>query len=151
MACTSAGVVFTADVSSEEYILYSFEPDGTLLWSLEFPFQRTPKTEIEIQTEEDMVVRRMQQTAHQAEYTADPFHYAVSSLAVGPLGRLWAERPGAENVFYDVIDSETGKLLFTASAEAGLDLTRMEVTRGGILGVTTGETPSLVRLTVTAP
>ena len=88
----------------------------------------------------------MQQTAHQADYTADPYNYAVSSLAIGPQGRLWVERPGAENVFFDVIDTETGQLLFTASAEMELDLTRMEVTRGGILGVTVGETPSLVRL-----
>lgn len=146
MACNSAGVVFTADVSSEEYVLYSFEPDGTLLWSFEYPFERTLKTELEILTEENMVVRRMQQTAHQADYTADPYHYAVSSLAVGPLGRLWAQRPGAENVFFDVIDTETGQLLFTASTEAELDLTRLEVTRGGILGVTSGENPSLVKL-----
>ncbi len=150
MTCDSNGVVFVADVSSDEYILYSYETDGTLLWSLEFPFGRTSKTELEINTEEDMVFRRMQQTAHQADYTADPYHYAVASLAIGPQGRLWAERPGAENVFFDVYDTETGQLLFTASAEAALDLTRLEVTRGGILGVTAGENPSLVRLAVAA-
>ncbi|MEN8208716.1 MAG: 6-bladed beta-propeller [Candidatus Fermentibacteria bacterium] len=146
MTCSSAGAVFTADVSSEEYRLYSFEPDGTLLWSLEFPFRRILKTELEIAAEEDMVERRMQQSAHQADYTADPFHYAVSSLAIGPMGRLWAERPGAESVFFDVFDTETGQLLFTASVESSLDMERLEVTRGGILGVTTGEIPSLVRL-----
>ena len=151
MACNSEGIVFTADVSSEKYVLYSFEPDGELLWSIEYPFERTGKTELEILTEEDMVLRRMQQTAHQADYTADPFHYAVSSLAIGPRGRLWAERPGAETIFFDVIDTQTGQLLFTASVEEELDLTRLEVTRGGILGVTTGETPSLVMLAITAP
>ncbi len=150
MACTSAGVVFTADVSSEEYILYSFDPDGTLLWSFAYPFARTLKTELEVLTEEDMVLRRMQQTAHQADYTADPYHYAVSSLALGSLGRLWAERPGAESVFFDVFDSATGQLLFTASVEAALDLTRLEVTGDGILGVTSGENPSLVRLELAA-
>lgn len=151
MVCNSEGVVFAADVSSEEYILYSYKADGTLFWSLELPFQRTEKTEHEVRTEENMVVRRMQQSAHQADYTADPYHYAVSSLAIDPRGRLWAERPGAENAFFDVYDPETGQLLFTASAEDELDLARLEVTRGGILGVTTGETPSLVRLEVTAP
>ena len=121
MACNSDGVVFTADVSSEKYVLYSFEADGTLLWSFEYPFGRTEKTELEILTEENMVVRRMQQTAHQADYTADPCNYAVSSLAIGPQGRLWAERPGAETIFFDVIDSQTGQLLFTASTEVELD------------------------------
>ncbi len=150
-ACNSDGVVYIADVSSEEYILHSYEIDGTLLWSLEHPFQRTKKTELEIRTEEDMVLRRMQQSAHQADYTADPYHYAVSSLAIGPRGRLWAERPGAENVFFDVYDPETGRLLFTASAKVEPDLARLEVTRGGILGVTTGEVPSLVNLGVAAP
>ncbi len=150
MTCNSAGVVYAADVSSEEYILYSFEPDGTPLWSFEYPFERTLKTELEILSEEDMVRRRMQQTAHQADYTADPYHYAVSSLAIGPLGRLWAQRSGAESVFFDVFDPETGQLLFTASVEEELDLMRLEVTRGGILGVTSGENPSLVRLAVPA-
>ncbi len=151
MACNSDEVVFIADVSSDEYILYSYEADGTLLWSLECPFQRTEKTGFEIRTEEDMVLRRMQQSAHQADYTADPYHNAVSSLAIGPRGRLWAERPGAENVFFDVYDPETGQFLFTASAEVEMDLARLEVTRGGILGVTTGEIPSLVSLGITAP
>ena len=151
VACNSDGIVFLADVSSEEYILHSYKTDGTLLWSLERPFQRTEKTELEILTEEDMVLRRMQQSAHQADYTADPYHNAVSSLAIGPRGRLWVERSGAENAFFDVYDPETGQLLFTASAEVELDLARLEVTRGGILGVTTGEIPSLVNLGVTAP
>ena len=151
MACNSEGVVFLTDVSSEEYILYSYKADGTLIWSLERPFHRTEKTELEILTEENMVVRRMQQTAHQANYTADPYHYAVSSLAIGPSGRLWAERPGAGTLFFDVYDPETGQLLFTVSTEEELDLARMEVTSGGILGVTSGDIPSLVRLEVTAP
>ncbi len=151
MACNSEGVVLLADVSSEEYIMYSYKADGTLSWSLERPFHRTEKTELEILTEESMVERRMQQTAHQANYTADPYNYAVSSLAIGPSGRLWAERPGAGIVFFDVYDPETGQLLFTASAEEELDLTRLEVTAGGILGVTSGDIPSLVRLKVTAP
>lgn len=150
MACNSDGVVFVADVSSEKYMLYSFKADGTLIWSIEHPFGRTSKTELEILTEEDMVVRRMQQSAHQADYTADPYHFAVSSLAIGPHGKLWAERPGADNVFFDVYDPETGQLLFTASVEGELDIARLEVTRGGILVVTAGEITSLVRLAVTA-
>lgn len=148
MTCNSEGVVFIADVSSEEYILYSYRADGALLWSIERPFRRTEKTELEILTEEEMVVRRMQQSAHQADYTADSYHYAVSSLAIGPQGRLWAERPGAGSIFFDVYNPETGQLLFTASAEGNLDLARLEVTRGGILGVTTGEIPSLVILQI---
>lgn len=151
MACNSEGVVFIADVSSEEYILHSYRADGVLLWSLEHPFRQTEKTELEILTEEDMVVRRMQQSAHQADYTADPYHFAVSSLAIGPRGRLWAERPGAGRAFFDVYDPETGQLLFTAAVEAELDLTRLEVTRGGILGVTSGEIPSIVKLAITVP
>lgn len=151
MACNSEGVVFIADVSSEKYMLYSYKADGTLLWSLERPFQRTEKTELEIRTEEDIVLRRMQQSEHQADYTADPYHYAVSSLAIGPQGRLWAERPWAAGMFFDVYDPETGQLLFTASAKEELELARLEVTGGGILGVTTGEIPSLVRLALAAP
>ncbi len=149
MACSSEGVVFLADVSSEEYVLYSYSADGTLLWSLEHPFARTEKTELEIRAEEDVVVTRMRQSAHQADYTADPYHYAVSSMAIGPRGRLWVERPGGAAVFFDVYDPATGELLFSASSEEELDL--LEVTRGGILGVTAGEIPSLLRLEITAP
>ncbi len=151
MTCSSDGKVFTADVSSEKYVLNSFLSDGTLRWRIEYPFQQTDKTQLEIRTEEDMVVRRMAQTAHQADYTADPYHYAVSSLAMDANGLLWARRPGSESAFYDVYDGETGRLLFTASLGEELYPSRLEITRGGILAVTAGETPSLVKLSLSSP
>jgi hypothetical protein len=151
MTCTGDGDILTAEVSTEEYMLYCFEPNGDLNWSMEYPFQRVAKSELDIRTEEDMVERRMQQTAHQADYTADPFHYSVSMMALGPEGRIWVMRPGAETSFFDVLDAETGLLLFTASLEEDISLSRLEVTRAGILGVTEGEVPSLVRLSLSAP
>jgi len=151
MTCTAEGDVLTASVSCEEYIIFCFEPEGDMRWAMEYPLHRVEKSEMEIRTEEEMVERRMQQSAHQAEYTADPFNYSVSSLAIGPGGRLWVERPGAEGLFFDVYDPASGSLLYTASLEGSPEFSRLEVTRAGILGVTAGDVPALVILSASAP
>jgi len=151
ITCGPERSVYVAEVSCDEYILYSYHSDGTLLWSVEPPFEPTEKTELELQTEEDMVTRFMQQSTHQMNFTPEPFHYSVSSLAIGPEGRLWAGRPGSDSHFFDVFDPETGNLLFTVSVEDDLMFERIEVTRGGILGISGGEYPSLMVLSIGAP
>lgn len=144
MACSPDGIVYTADVSTERYVLTSYSPDATVLWSVGRPFQRTEKTEEEIQLEKEMVTRRMQQSEHQADYTPDPYNFAVSSLSLGPEGDLWAARPGAERAFFDVFDASNGDYLYSASTEAVYEL--LEVTPAGIFAVLPGETQQLLRL-----
>lgn len=148
MTTSSQGVVFVADVSTEKYILTSYTRDGEVLWAFERPFERIEKTPEEIEFEENMVTRRMQQSAHQVDYTADPFHFAVTTLALGPDGRLWAEKPGHDAVFFDVFDPESGEYLFSASAEGNYE--RLEITPGGIFAVTMGEPQQLLKLQLTA-
>ena len=144
MACSPDGIVYTADVSSERYVLTSYSPDGTVMWSVGRPFQRTEKTEEEIELEREMVTRRMQQSEHQADYTPDPYNYAVSSLSLGPDGNLWAERPGAETVFFDVFHPSSGDFLYSVSSEADYEL--LKVTPAGLLAVPPGESQLLLRL-----
>jgi len=143
-ACSSEGTVFTADVSSERYVLSCYASDGTIIWSVGRPFRRTEKTPEEIEIEKEMVSRRMQQSEHQADYTPDPYHFAVSRLALGPQGNLWAERPGTELIFFDVFDASNGDYLYSASAEADYEL--LEVTPAGIFAVLPGETQQLLKL-----
>ena len=58
MTRTFEGNVITASVSSEEYIIFCFEPDGEMLWAMEYPLHRVEKSNQEIQIEEDMVIRQ---------------------------------------------------------------------------------------------
>ena len=148
MTTNSQGVVFVADVSTEKYVLTSFSTDGEVLWAFERPFERIEKTLEEIEFEENMVTRRMQQSAHQVDYTADPFHFAVTALALGPDGRLWAEKPGHDTTLFDVFDPESGEYFFSASAESNYE--RLEITPGGIFAVTMGEPQQLLKLQLTA-
>ncbi len=149
MTTSSQGNVFVADVSTEKYILTSYGADGEVLWAFERPFERVEKTLEEIEFEEDMVTRRMQESAHQVDYTADPFHYAVKSLALGPDGRLWVEKPGHDTTLFDVFDPESGDYLFSASAEGNYE--RLEITPGGIFAVTEGEPQQLLKLELAGP
>lgn len=144
MTCDGLGRVYTADVSTERYVLNSYSREGELLWSTQRPFSRTEKTPEEIDIEEGMVTRRMQQSEHQVDYSADPYHFAVSSLAMGPDGKLWAERPGAGSTFFDVYEPSTGEYLFSASTDTVYE--RLEVTPGGIFAVTSGDSQSLLVL-----
>ncbi len=144
MTTNSEGVVFVADVSTEKYILSSYNSQGDILWISELPFQPLEKTEEEINFEEDLVIRRMQQSPHQVNYVADPYHFAVVSLALGPEERLWVERPGYGNTHFDIFEPATGEYLFSASAEGEFDI--LKVTPGGIFAVPSGMYQSLLLL-----
>ena len=142
MTCRADGVVYTAAVSTERYVLNSIAPDGTFRWSVERPFERTEKTQEEIDIEKDIVTRLMQQSEHQADYTPETYNYAVTDLALGPNGNLWARRPGTEKTFFDVYEVSEGDYLFSVSSDYDYEL--LEVTPGGILAVLPGESQSLV-------
>lgn len=138
------GVVYTADLSMDRYVLTSYAPDGTELWSVQRPFEKTEKTQEELDTEREMVSRLMQQTAHQADYTPNQYHFAVSDLSLGPRGNLWARRPGSDSVSFDVYNPSTGEFLYSASA--GSEYQLLEVTPAGILAVLPGASQSLLLL-----
>ncbi len=144
MACNSNGEVFVADVSRENYILTKYREDGEILWTQELPFEQIEKTEEEIDIEEAMVQRRMEQSTHQMNFIADPYHFAVLSLATGPTGKLWAEIPGHDNTFFEVFDQTSGEYLF--SVESNEQYERLEVTPGGIFAITEGDAQALIQL-----
>ncbi|MBD3278270.1 MAG: hypothetical protein GF388_08225 [Candidatus Aegiribacteria sp.] len=144
MTANPDGVVYTADVATDRYVITSYAPDGSVLWSTDRPFEKTEKSEEEIAIEKETITRLMQQSEHQADYTPEPYHYAVSDLALGPDGNLWAQRPAADATVFDVYDASHGEFLFSASTESDYEL--LEVTPGGILAVVPGETHSLLLL-----
>ncbi len=148
MTTNSQGVVFLADVSTEKYVLTSYSAEGEVIWAIERPFDRVEKTLEEIEFEEDMVTRRLQQSAHQVDYTADPFQFAVTTLALDSSGRLWAERPGYGTTLFNVFNSATGEYLFSATAEDSYE--RLEITPGGIFAVTLEEPQMLLELELAA-
>lgn len=144
MTASPNGEVFVAYVSMEEYLITSYNSSGEVLWTVERPYEKIEKTEEEIDLEESMVQRRMQQSAHQMNYTADPYHFSVISLSLGPDGKLWAERPGNAGAFFDVFEPLNGEYLFSVSTATQYE--RLEVTQGGIFAIPEGEIQVLLQL-----
>lgn len=144
MTASPGGVVYTADVATDRYVITSYAPDGSVAWSIDRPFEKVEKSQEEIAIEKETVTRLMQQSAHQADYNPEPYHYAVSDLALGPDGNLWAQRPAGDMTLFDVYDTSDGEFLFSASTESDYEL--LEVTPGGILAVVPGEIHSLLLL-----
>lgn len=144
MTANPDGVVYTADVATDRYVITSYAPDGSVRWSTERPLEKTEKSEEEMEIEKEIVTRLMQQSAHQVDYTPEQYHYAVSNLELGPDGNLWARRPAADMTVFDVYDTSSGEFLFSASTRSDYEL--LEVTPGGILAVVPGETHALLLL-----
>jgi len=142
MTASSDGVVYTADVATDRYVMTSYDPDGAVLWTTHRPFAMTEKSDEDLAIEKETATRLMQQSEHRVEYTPDPYQYAVTDLALGPAGNLWARRPAPEMTLFDVYDSSDGEFLFSAAVDSDYEL--LEVTPGGILGVVPGEANSLL-------
>ena len=146
MTCSKDGLVYTADVSSSSYTIHSYSQDGTEIWSIRRPFEQMEKTQEELDIEKEMARTLMQQSEHQAEYDPDPYHLAVSDLALVPEGSLWAKRPSAETTFFDVYSTENGSYLYSVTTSEMFQ--RLEVTPAGILAITEGDSQSLLILGV---
>lgn len=130
-----SGKVFTSVMSTDEYIVSGYSPDGELFVTIEQPYTPVPKTMLEIEEEiEDFNAflenrqssgggGRMQSMGVQIPLDElvlepNPNHYAVSELMVDSEERVWVRRGAETQPFFDVFDY-SGNLLFTASIEEG--------------------------------
>ena len=131
-----SGKVFTSVMSTDEYLVSGYLPDGELFITIERPYNPIPKTLLEIEDEiEDFNAflenrqssggggGRMQSMGVQIPLEGlvlepNPDHYAISKLMVDSEERVWVRRGSESLPYFDVFDYE-GNLLFTASVEAG--------------------------------
>jgi len=132
-ASDQSGRVFTSIMSSDNYQIEGFLPDGERFVEIEKSYEMIAKTPEEIQNEIDdfstflenratsggggrMQSMGVQIPADELNYEPNPYHYAVSALMIDNHDQLWARRGSEQMPFFDVYDFN-GNLLFTASVE----------------------------------
>ncbi len=129
------GRVFTSIMSTDNYLINGYFPDGELFLEIQLPYTAIAKTQQEIDEEiEDfntflenratsggggrMQGMGVQISADELIYEPEPDHYAISELMIDSEERIWARRGSEETPYFDVFDID-GNLLFTASVEEG--------------------------------
>jgi hypothetical protein len=117
------GRVFTASLSSEEYVITAWSPDAEELFRIERDFDRVPKTQDEIDRETEIANSRMIQNGmppEMAHWEPDPYRNMVGAIGVDGYDRLWVGRGTVLSPYFDVYDLE-GNPLFTAAVDPELD------------------------------
>lgn len=126
------GRVFLAPMSSEEYLVEGYEPDGTLFLTIERPYDPVPKTEEEIAEETAFVEERMTASGTPPEMIAwepEPFKASIGSIMVAPDDRIWVRRGWVNEVVFDVFDLG-GNLVETVTVDYPGDTEYWSVTAG---------------------
>jgi hypothetical protein len=108
------GRVVAIPLSSEEYMLTCFHPDGEVDWVKEMPFERSRRDEEVIETDRMLMRSTMERYGESGAMVDDipipEWSHAVLSLQTDGT-RLWARRDGTMIPRYDVFDFD-GSLLF---------------------------------------
>lgn len=116
------GIVFTAEMSSEEYTFTAWSPDGEELFvMLDDNFEKVEKTPEEIEQEIELVNARMIQQGmppEMANWEPSPYKSAIAGIFVDSNNRIWIWRGTEQTPVFDVYDLE-GNLLFVAALDAG--------------------------------
>lgn len=116
------GRVFTAPISSEEYIFTVWNSEGEeLIVISKDDFERIAKTQEEINIEIEITNNMMIQQGmppEMANWEPDPYRAAIGGFGVDGQGRLWVRKGTTYTPSFDVYDLD-GNLLFTAALDAG--------------------------------
>jgi hypothetical protein len=101
------GTVYIAPVSSSEYHIDIFDPDGTLISTIERDIPRVEKTPGEIEDEIAMIsaiLRERGVPEYMIDYTPDPFHWMIPPQSIGAdgMGRIWVQNGTVNESVMDV-------------------------------------------------
>lgn len=126
---TRDGRVFTAPMSSEDYVFTAWSAEGEELYTFEKDdFEKVEKTQTEMDLETELVNARMiaqGMPPSMANWEPDTYRTAIMGLFIDGLDRLWVARGTDVVNTFDVFDLD-GNLLFTASLDAGEAATRWD-------------------------
>jgi hypothetical protein len=116
----TAGRVFVAPLSTEEYSILCYGADGELYntISLDLPMARRTAAEMETETVQmENRMRRMGDHGMPMVWEPDPFRIMAGEMGVDGEGNLWVRR-GTEPVpLFDVFDPNTGRRLLSAEVD----------------------------------
>jgi len=114
-------IVFISVKSQEQFLICAYSLQGDSLFSIEEPFSRIAKSEMEIEAETQRK-RDYLRFAGAPEYlvqsvNAEPFYNAIKSINIGPDNNLWVTLGGYNYPVFRVYDSCDGSYLYTATLE----------------------------------
>ncbi|MCK5116136.1 MAG: 6-bladed beta-propeller [Candidatus Aegiribacteria sp.] len=137
------GFVYVAPVSSSEYRIDIYSPDGTLMSTIERDIPRVEKSAEEIEEETAMIsaiLRERGLPEYMIDYTPDSFHWMIPPQSIGAdgMGRIWVQNGTVDESVLDVY-SRDGEHLAVVRVEGVvnpdvLDFINFKVQPQGILG-----------------
>ena len=123
----SVGNVYMAQVSDSSYSLTAFRRTGELLFEVDAPWERIPRTDAEMALERDL----QYQEAETGDIPA--YRNAIEGLFVSGKGEIWVRRGSSLHPAFDVYSS-SGDLLYMADIPCLEDtLFRMQFASAGSL------------------
>lgn len=101
------GVVYIAPVSSSEYRIDIYSPDGTLTSTIERDFPRVEKSPEEIDDEIAVIsaiLRERGVPEHMIDYSPDTYHWMIPPQSIGAdgMGRIWVQNGTVDDPVMDV-------------------------------------------------
>ncbi len=121
LATTPEGTVFISVKSQEEFLISAYSLQGDLLFSIEEPFSRIAKTEIEIEAETQRkqdILRFAGAPEHIVQsVSCEPFYYAINAISIGTDNNLWVSLGYFNSPVFRVYDSSDGSYIYTAALE----------------------------------
>jgi hypothetical protein len=132
------GRVFVAPMSTSDYSILCYEADGTLFNTVTMSLPRVLRTEEEKLGEKEFVESRMQSMgAHDiaVRWVPDDYRQMITSMGVDRMQNLWVRRGTEPHPVFDVFETSSGDLLYSAVMEDGIDASswRFFISPGGIL------------------
>lgn len=122
-AASVNGNVFTSQISPDVYSFTSWSRDGEELFTnVDENFQPERRTQEDINAEIEQIDRRMSSQGLSASaigWNPNPDKFAISSLFVDGMDRLWVSKGTTQTPYFDVYDL-SGVYLFSAALDAGL-------------------------------
>jgi sugar lactone lactonase YvrE len=112
----SEGYVFISPLTSEEYLVEGFSPDGERFLEITAEAVQVAKSDEEIREEKFYVETLLESYGASGvviDYEPDPFRNTISDIDADSQGRLWVRRGTERTPVFDVYDYD-GELLFTA-------------------------------------
>lgn len=114
----SDGSVIASPSSFDEYVLHCFKPDGELLWESEIPFEKTPRSEADIEIEREQYrnnFRRMGANPAQADHF-ELCEWAEPVIGIYIVGdtEIWIRRSGKVIPEFDVFSID-GEFLYSCT------------------------------------
>lgn len=128
-AATADGNVYTSPVSTTEFTINGWNPDGSSLFVITEPFDMVQKSQEVIDREREYLQGVMNlggapDSMHDI-FEPEAYYYAISTIGIGPDGNLWVGLGYHSRPVFRVYNPQNGQYEFTAALDCDRNLTVM--------------------------